>query len=87
MNTLLDWSPAIQIVGIVLAILMAQWRLSSWLSKEFESVKNLVYSIEQKILDKLEYHERHDDRRFSEIHDRMWQISTGINPKQQKKEV
>jgi len=76
--TLQDWSPAVEVIGVVIAILGAQWRLSSWLTKQFESVKVLVYSVEQKVLEKLEYHERHDDRRFGEIHDRMWQISTGI---------
>jgi len=75
MMTLQDWSPAIEIIGVVLAILTAQWRLSNWLTKQFDSIKALVFSIESKVLDKLEYHERHDDQRFSELHDRLWQLS------------
>lgn len=31
-------------------------------------------SLTKEILDKLEYHERHDDIRFSQLHDSIWDM-------------
>lgn len=80
-----EWSPVVEIVGIILAILTAQWRLSSWLGKQFDSVKDLVYTMEDRILDKLEYHERHDDQRFADINNNLVKIQLGIRCRKEEK--
>lgn len=63
----LDWAT----VGIIFTIVSAVSSLTWWLSGQFSAVKNLVYTrvetVSKVILDKLEYHERHDDDRFSDI--------------------
>jgi len=55
------------VASVVFAIVSAQWRLSNWLSNQFTLVKDLVYSNIKEVTKKLEYHEQHDDVRFSQI--------------------
>ena len=54
-----------------------------WLSKQFSSVRHLVYDKVEKVYEKidqsmreisnkLEYHEQHDDKRFSQISNDLW---------------
>lgn len=54
------------------------WGLAWWLSSQFSSIRNLVYEqsgkTAQAILDKLEYHERHDDNRFDDIKRDIWEV-------------
>lgn len=49
-----------------------------WLSRQFSSIRDLIHSkisqTEKIILDKLEYHERHDDQRFSDLHNQIWEM-------------
>jgi hypothetical protein len=54
-------------LSVLLASLGAQWRLSMWLAKQFTEFRNMMDDLKTDILDKLEYHERHDDERFSEV--------------------
>lgn len=54
------------------------WALAWWLSGQFSEIRSFVYSqttrIEQTILNKLEYHEKHDDTRFQGIRNDLWDI-------------
>lgn len=54
------------------------WALAWWLSGQFSEIRSFVYAqtnrIEQAILNKLEYHEKHDDSRFNGIHNDLWDI-------------
>ena len=54
------------------------WALAWWLSGQFSDIRNFVYAqttrIEQTILSKLEYHEKHDDVRFNNISNDLWDI-------------
>ena len=54
------------------------WALAWWLSGQFSEVRALVYhqmsSVEANILDKLEYHEKHDDARFENVSKDIWDI-------------
>lgn len=63
----IDWST----VGIILTIVSTVSGLTWWLSGQFSAIRNLVFervsSVAKEILDKIEYHERHDDDRFSQI--------------------
>lgn len=49
-----------------------------WINKQFSNLRTFVYDkmdkLEEAILTKLEYHERHDDRRFSDISNDIWEI-------------
>lgn len=62
-----DWAT----VGIIFTVVSAVASLTWWLSGQFSSVRNLVFErlglVEKVLLDKIEYHERHDDDRFSAI--------------------
>lgn len=46
-----------------------------WLAKQFNEVRKLIHAkteqLERFILDKLEYHERHDDSRFNDVSKRL----------------
>jgi hypothetical protein len=64
--------------SILLVILGAVWGHSLWLSKQFSSLRELIYSkvdqLENNFIQKLEYHERHDDSRFNDLHNQMWEM-------------
>lgn len=53
------------------AAVTAVWGLAMWLTKQFSTLKGQLYDKIDKsvgmILDKLEYHERHDDQRFAAL--------------------
>lgn len=69
-----DWST----VGIIVTIVTTVSGLTWWLSGQFNTVRGLVFekvsSIAKEILEKIEYHERHDDERFSQIRDDLAEI-------------
>lgn len=59
------------ITGLFLSVFAAVWSLAWWLSGQFTEIRRLVYETAEKtrnvLLEKLEYHERHDDTRFASI--------------------
>lgn len=67
----MDWNLIIAVLAGAGTVLGAVWGLAIWLSKQFSAIRDLVYSrteqIKNVILNKLEYHERHDDQRFATI--------------------
>lgn len=69
-----DWAT----LGVVLTIVTAVSSLTWWLSGQFSSVKNLIHArleaASRIILDKLEYHEKHDDDRFSDMRKQLADI-------------
>lgn len=54
--------------GLFLAIFGSVWSLAWWLSGQFVTTRNIIYTQVEKLQksfnEKLEYHERHDDGRF-----------------------
>ena len=58
-------------IGIMFTVISAVASLTWWLSGQFNAIKSLVHTrveaTTKLILDKLEYHERHDDDRFNSI--------------------
>lgn len=64
--------------GLLLTIAGSVWSLAWWLSGQFSHIRNAMYTgikeVEKTILAKLEYHERHDDSRFGQIRDDIWDI-------------
>lgn len=77
LNTVLE--PAFfALLGVIATTIATALYLSWWLSKQFSIVRQLVYTstekLQQVFLNKLEYHERHDDQRFQEVHNDLWTI-------------
>jgi len=80
-------------------IISAVWGHAIWLSTRFSSIQKEIDTKFEKILltltTKMEYHERHDDRRFSQISDGLWEIrlqsaihgGVGLNVKAKKTET
>ena len=64
--------------GIIFTVVSAVSSLTWWLSGQFSSIRHLVYEriglVEKNILEKLEYHEKHDDFRFLGISNDLWDI-------------
>lgn len=61
-----------------MSIIGSIWAFALWIHKSFSGVQDKLYSklerLEKVFSDKLEYHERHDDKRFSEVHDEIWEL-------------
>lgn len=64
----------INVFAILSAICGSTWFISS----KFNDTKSLVYAqvnlAKEAILAKLEYHERHDDKRFEDVYNQLWEI-------------
>jgi len=69
-----DWAT----LGIIFTIVSAVSSLTWWLSGQFSGIRHMVYEriglTEKVLVDKLEYHERHDDVRFTGISNDLWDI-------------
>lgn len=68
----------LSLIGLFFTVFAAVWSLAWWLSGKFSEIRSLVYTTAEKtansILSKLEYHERHDDGRFSQIREDLSEI-------------
>lgn len=74
-----EWSALLNVaLGTLTGTVATVWYLSWWLSSKFDSLKNLIYSESEKtrteLTGKLEYHEKHDDSRFSRVDSEIWAI-------------
>lgn len=71
-----------EILAILLTTVGAVWSLAWWLSRQFATIKSALYDKIEKcqstILAKLEYHEQHDDNRFSQVHERIAAVRDDI---------
>jgi hypothetical protein len=71
----MDYVPSL---AIGLTIVTAVWSHAIWLSGRFAHIQKDTDAnldlILNKITEKLEYHERHDDRRFGDINNGLWEI-------------
>lgn len=68
----------------------AVW-FSWWLAKQFTDIKNLVYKIADEVKEavttKLEYHEQHDDKRFSDLNNNLWELRLRTAAQEITKEI
>lgn len=62
------------VVSIIIAISGSVWSMAWWLNGHFNSLRKDFTGLAKEIVSKLEYHERHDDDRFSQIRDDIWEI-------------
>lgn len=72
----------IAVTGLFLTVFAAVWSLAWWLSSQFTALRNLIYneikSLERNIFEKIEYHEKHDDARFTGVDSRLLSIRDDI---------
>lgn len=66
------------IVGSVISSLMAMggiiWKFSAYLAHSFADVKDLINTKIDAVLNKLEFHEQHDDKRFGDMNNSLWEL-------------
>lgn len=58
------------------------WKQANQFSDMRSSLYNKLEKVEGNILDKLEYHERHDDQRFSDIKNDFWMLRLRLASKE-----
>lgn len=65
-------------VATVISIVGSIAGLGWFMSRQLAHIKDFVYStsetVKKSMIEKLEYHERHDDKRFSDIVDDIWEL-------------
>lgn len=68
----------VSLLGILITLettLMAGiWGFSWFLSKKFNDIYEKIQETLSLMIEKLEYHEQHDDKRFSEMTNGLWEI-------------
>lgn len=70
----MSWEQIQQIITLLTAFLMfggSIWALAWWLSGRFSKVYDKIDGVKDVLLEKLEYHEHHDDKRFNNITDEL----------------
>lgn len=50
------------------------WGFAWWLSKRFNGIYSKIQTTLDLMISKLEYHEQHDDKRFSELNNGLWML-------------
>lgn len=74
-----DWTvPLGMLITVLITVIGTVWSLAWWLSHQFSKIRDLVYSkidlLETAITAKLEYHERHDDQRFNNMRNDIFDL-------------
>lgn len=64
--------------GLVCFLVGSGWIAAWWFNKKFnevhDNIDEKIEKLEKNIISKLEYHERHDDERFSQVDKSIWEI-------------
>lgn len=68
------FSPLFKDAVALVTTLAAVGGMTWWLSGQFSKMRGLVYETSDKIMAKLDYHEKHDDNRFNAVHNDLWAI-------------
>jgi hypothetical protein len=65
-------------LAIGVTVISAVWGHAIWLSNRFAYIQKAMDQrfeiLMEKLTEKLEYHERHDDKRFGDISNGLWEI-------------
>lgn len=80
-----NFTDVITIGSFIAAMLSSVAGLAWFISSQFTNVRSLVYDtrrslssqiteMEKDIVNKLEYHEQHDDKRFNAVNNDIWDI-------------
>ena len=62
------------LAALIISLFSAEWVFIVWLSRQFTKVYSKMDELTDRILAKLEYHERHDDQRFQNVSNDIWSI-------------
>lgn len=65
---------AAMFVGAQVTLIGAVWTISWGINKKITDIYQKIQTTLDLMVSKLEYHEQHDDRRFSEITNGLWEI-------------
>jgi len=67
----MEWNTVLTILGLFGGFVAYLMGVTVWVNKQFSNTNSLLYrkheELKQFINDKLEYHERHDDKRFDNV--------------------
>lgn len=74
-----NWNLLLAFAGLWATSITTVWGLSIWLGKEFTKMKDIIFTVRDALVDKIEYHERHDDARFSDINKELWGVKLVTN--------
>lgn len=65
-------------IGIVSTLVTVGWISASWMNKKFgeltAQIDTQIQKLEDNLIRKLDYHEKHDDDRFSQVRNDIWEI-------------
>lgn len=74
----MDWNLFLAVAIALGSLIVVLISSALWLSRQFSGIRNLVYEkteqLKEFIIDKIEYHEKHDDRRFHDLGNDIWAI-------------
>lgn len=78
-NATTEWTQLFTFAfGLICFLVTSGWISAWWFSKKFnevhDNIDNKTKELERNIVKKLEYHERHDDVRFADIKNDVWDI-------------
>ena len=62
------------LIGVYVTLVTGGWYVFNWLSKKFKEIFDKIDNVKETVLTKLDYHERHDDKRFSEVNNNIWEL-------------
>lgn len=65
-------------LGFLATVVTTVWSLAWWLNGHFNGMRKELAQLGKDILNKLEYHERHDDSRFSQVDSKFSQVRDDI---------
>lgn len=61
-------------ISIIIAISGSVWSMAWWLNGHFNNIRKDFLALGKEIINKLEYHEKHDDQRFADVINNIWEI-------------
>lgn len=66
------------IFGIVGSGVAGLWTIFLWFNRQLQGLASMVLAkmdkLQEAIITKMEYHERHDDKRFDNVNNELWTI-------------
>ncbi|SRR5258706_10836782 len=69
-----ETTPGIGAISVVIAISGSVWSLAWWLNGHFTNIRKDFLALGKEIVEKLEYHEKHDDQRFHALGNEIWEL-------------
>src|SRR5688572_6684015 len=78
----MTWETFVPVASIIASMAAMGASLGWWLSGQFSEHRKFTYSavkeMKDEVLEKLEYHEQHDDTRFNQIDDRFGRLRNDL---------